>query len=205
MSKKGYEKYDEFIDGISDLYGWGYRDKLEEIGWFDDLTVKEKRWILDEVEELFTKDKSIVFLALATLEFDAECISVSGPDKHLWSYYEILREFARVSRYRFDPVDIKDEYDRDKKQVLVSFKMGDRDYQLVLEEDEWYNPKVTGLVNRALADAGVQERFIGLPVVDQYVRVVFVTPELYQKAVEAGLIPEGGEYFLGGERRIVCI
>ncbi len=56
---------------------------------------------------------------------------------------------------------------------------------------------IEGFVNEeVLSGEGIEGRFFMLPATDQIAQYTFITEELYDEAIEAGILPDDPEYFM---------
>src|SRR5262245_797323 len=167
-----------------------YWDGLERVGWLAHVPASEQAGLRERIERCFAENPKYAFLTLGRVGFDGECImGEGGPDEPL-SYYALLQDFARASGGRFQPVKIVDRVWWDRGLTQVSFAHNGLEYRWSKAiATDWFQAEVLDLVNRALKDAAVKERFIPLPTVDQCWNIVFLPPAVYRKAVRAGLIP----------------
>jgi uncharacterized protein (TIGR02996 family) len=164
--------------------------RLHQVGWLDWVPEENRMDLWERFARVRAEDPDFAFLALGALGFDGECImGESGPDEPL-SYYAKLQQFAAASKGRFQPVKIMDRVDWQLRYTTVSFAHNGLEYRWDEHTaSDWFSDKVLDLVNRALKESGVKERFIALPAVDQCWSLVFVPPSVYARAVKAGLIP----------------
>lgn len=180
-----------------------YWRRLGECGWLDAVGEQERQRLGQALPEALAQDPDTAYEALACFVFDTETIEAFGPGKGLASYGGIIEAYAARSLGQLAPEDIVDAYDEAHGQVRVGFTHGGRRFELsVPHAGEWFDPAVHELVNEAIREAGGTHQFLPLPVVDQCFHLAFVPPEVYERAVEAGLIPREVplDEFMGEER-----
>lgn len=164
-------------------------EKLEACGWLAEMPEEEREKLLKQLrEDAFDQG----YLNLASVDFDTECIESFGPDssEDINSYYKIIRLFAEGSWGLFTPINIRDEYDKASQLIHVGFEFDGKYFEVsVPYEGDWASEEVHLLINRALENRGVPQRFIALPVLDQILYAVFISPAVFDKAVASGAIP----------------
>jgi hypothetical protein len=178
------------VRGQTQMTAESYWAGLERVGWLAYVPAAQQAELRQRIAQSFAEGAKWTFLALSVLTFDGECImGEGGPDEPL-SYYAKLEEFAKASGGRFRPVKIVDRVDWARDTTQVSFAHNGLEYKWSRPlATDWFQEGVLDLVNSALKDAAVKERFIPLPAVDQCWHVVFVPTAVYRKAVRVGLIP----------------
>jgi hypothetical protein len=163
--------------------------RLVEIGWLDAVPIGQRTRLRTAVADFFTRDPRYAFYALAVTSLDPECIEGSGPEEKC-SYYSVVSQLAKASYGKFAPTELRDELDTKAGVARVSFRHGGKIFSCEVPwEDDWFQEPVLDLVNKAIKAGKAEEQFIPLPLCDQTVSLVLVTPALYKKAVSAGLIP----------------
>jgi hypothetical protein len=168
-----------------------YWKALDECGWLAELSPEQQDEIYERFEAYFAgKRRSDICYGLSTFGFDAEAIYDEGPNT-ISSYWGLLHEFAEASGGRFAPTEVEDHLDPPPgyERIHVSFQHGGRRYQASVENSKWFQPEVLKLINQALADSQVAQRFISLPAIDQIERLVFVPEATYRCALKLRLIP----------------
>ncbi len=141
------------------------------------------------VTDAFTREPRYAFYSLAVTSFDPECIEGSGADETC-SYYSVVMQLAKASSGKFAPTDLRDQLDTAAGVARVSFNHRGKHFECeVAWEDDWFQPPVLDLVNKAIKAGRAKEQFIPLPPCDQTISLVLVPPALYKKAMSAGLIP----------------
>jgi hypothetical protein len=100
----------------------------------------------------------------------------------------VLEGLARASGGRFSPEEI-DEAFTDGAWIL-SFRHHGKRYEVSLPySDDMFRSEAIDLVNQALVDGGIANRFEPLPAFDQIIYLTFVSEGTRQAAVDRGLIP----------------
>jgi hypothetical protein len=163
---------------------------LEACGWQAELPPDELARIRAELAR--HPEPETAYEALASVVFDTETIYGSGLEgDDLDSYAKILRLFAAGSQGVFTPQHLLDEWDEESGTARVGFDYRGQHYEVTVElQSDWFQAEVYDLVNKALEEQGVPQRFEGLPVVDQVLHAAFVRPETFQRAKASGLIPD---------------
>jgi hypothetical protein len=168
---------------VQTLDDWWAR--LARSGWLGEVPQAEADRIREAVAE-HAADVSQAFHALSPAGFDAECIEDSG-DYEKW----IILSYRKASSGAFAPTRVTDRLRRSSATAVISFEAGGRKCSREFpQEDDYVADGVHDFLNDALAELGEPRRFHLLPTRDQTGKIVCVTPATYQRAIEAGLIPE---------------
>jgi len=178
---------DQYKTTIQQISPEKYLAQLEACGWFADLPLSEHAALRERVHTAFTANPMYTFLTLATFEFDAECISGTGPNE--LSYYDMLTYFAQHSYGLFTPDHIHDALTADNRYIAVSFQHDGRFYGCKVINTDYFQSEILDLANQALSDSGIRKRFCELPAVDQCAHVAFVSEQSYTCAERHNLIP----------------
>lgn len=169
---------------VRDLADWWAR--LEKSGWLGEVPQAEGERIRNAANA-YTANPSQAFHALSPAGFDAECIDDSG-DYERW----IIPAYREASCGAFAPTKISDKVSRRNGTAVISFQASGRKFSREFtQNDDYVADGVHEFLNEALAEMGEPRRFELLPTGDQTGEIVCVTPAAYQRALEAGLIPEG--------------
>jgi len=183
-TKRGSPRKQAVPPPVRNLEDWWTR--LEQSGWLAEVSESES----SRIREAFAgqaADLSQAFHVLSPAGFDAECIDDSG-DYERW----VISAYSKASTGAFTPTKVKDRLSRRAGTATISFQAGGRKFSTQFsQEDDWIADEVHDFLNEALAALGEKRRFHLLPTGDQTGEIVCVRPETYQRAVEAGLIPEG--------------
>lgn len=173
-------------------YGTSNRElieKLHQCGWLDEMPDAERIKLLRQLE---TDEYEQGYLNFAAFDFDTECIESFGDDgsEDINSYHKIIRLYAENSWGRFTPTNIRDEYDDERKQMHVGFDFADRRFDISVPlQSDWFDAALHDLINEALEKAGVAQRFLPLPVLDQILYLAFISPATFEKALAVGALP----------------
>jgi len=167
-------------------------EKLEQCGWFDELPAEKSAQLKSRLATDDPEDP-LGALCLTDVDIDMECIDTfgQGDGEIIESYTDILLQLAAVSQGRFAPTAIVDELNEAEGTVRIAFDFDGRHYETQLKyEDDWADPEIFELVETALADAGIEQRFLALPYADQVVYLAFISPKTFQLASDSGVFAE---------------
>lgn len=170
-----------------------YCSGLDQVGWLRCLTCREVSLLKRRLRKTFhgseRRAATDIYPDLATLVIvPDDCIQATGPDAA--SYYEIVKQYVKVSHGKFDARRITDSLNPEAGVAAISYELQGRLFSFELPyEDEWYEPSFQCLINQSLNAIGVYERFMLLPPVDIELLIVFILPSIYERAVLTGLIP----------------
>ena len=157
-------------------------DGLAQSGWLSDLGRDRSLELQESLEGSQDDDSLPLWVHLADLSFDVECIfeSEEGPGP----YVLVLQRYAEASRNHFRPRELHDELDPIARTATVTFEHGDRSYRCEIPwHDDFFRDEVHDLVNQALADAAVEQRFVFLPADESgNLNLALVRPEVLRMA-----------------------
>ncbi|WP_116789140.1 hypothetical protein [Flavobacterium psychrotrophum] len=166
-----------------------YIKTLMDIGWFEQPQNK-----IDEIaaQLLRFEDNNHFVLALSHLSFDAEGFESAD------EYKKVLHDMAKLAGIKFTSIELDFSFSEEADTLNGDVITANDSYWLELENlIGWFDPEVVDFMNDdVLEGEGVEGRIFDLPAVDQFAQFVFVPRELYDKAVEHGLIPEDADYFI---------
>jgi len=168
-----------------------YLDALEAIGWF---SLPQNNRVKMEEHISGISDSNFFLYILAHLTRDAEGFDNGDEYKNLFSELAAISGINVVSaEFEYDVIGFGED-------ELTGTVVTDRDtYKCVLEElMGWLDGDfVDWFVNEeVLPKEGIESRFFMLPTADQMAQYTFVTQEMYDKAIEAGILPDDPEYFI---------
>lgn len=167
-----------------------YWEKLKKIGWLEYIPKSLQAEIRARFKKNYKTDPTRAHLSLNQTGFDSECIEGIGSNNGC-SYHDVLKQLAKDSGGVFHPTHIKDEFVKHgrTRSINVSFRHDRTTYACNVPDSDYFDMSVLDLVNEALEASGRDERFIVVPSDDQLVFIVIVPPEVYERAVDAKLIP----------------
>lgn len=168
-----------------------YLNALEDIGWFS-LPQNDKVKMENHLSGI--KEGKHFFNILVHIDRDAEGFE-DGDD-----YKKLFDEMAAISG--LEVVSSEFEYTmigfgEDELTGTVVTKNGT--YECGLEElMGWLDGDFaeTFINEEVLPGEGVEGRFFMLPATDQIAQYTFIPREMYDKAIEAGILPDDPEYFM---------
>ena len=166
-------------------------DALHSVAWFagwEPSDIKRTESHLEQLQaelvEDGEEDNPALYLEMADVAY---CYDAGDGDE---DYVALLESYAAGSRGRFQPTDIVAGPGPSPDRGILRFTVDGRHFAIeyprgtnVIEESFPED------VNRVLADLGIPQRFLYLPLVDSGVYLVFATPKLYRQAVKSGAIP----------------
>lgn len=169
-----------------------YIKALSDIGWFEQPQNK-----IEEIaaQLLRYEDNNHFVLALSHLSFDAEGFE-SGAE-----YAKVLHDMAGLAGVTLTEVSLEYNFSDEGDAMNGKVTTANDIYYLELEDlIGWFDPEVVDFVNDDILEGEeVEGRIFDLPAIDQCAQFVFVPRELYDKAIENGLIPEDADYFISDD------
>jgi hypothetical protein len=170
-----------------------YLEALASIGWFD-FPQNNKEKIAAHLSHLGDGSKDFV-LSLSHLSFDAEGFDSAE------EYKDVLSQIAKLAGVTLISVEM--EYASSEEfegTISVKITTANNSYELELEGlIGWFDPDFAEFINNdILAGENIEERIFDLPTMDQCHQFVFISPDLYDKAIESCIIPdeEDEDYFM---------
>lgn len=173
---KQLEQYQEFLQALHDT------------GWLRELSQLQLERLHDDLILEFCESQPNPIHLLVVGYIVDECIENEG------DYCDIIRSFAKSSQGRFTPTSITDSLNEFEQTATVSFVCDRRHYTATVSwEDDYFHPDVAALINQALEDAGIPQRFF--PLIEKNspgVSLLFISEDTYARAVDAGLLSRSG-------------
>lgn len=175
-----------FAETISRMDATAYWAALREIGWGEGLPERELDALEQAVIVAFAENPQLAWMSLAACSPDSELIyALDGP----LSYVGVLDALAEGSRGQFEPHEVVSEISTG--QLTVRFQQAGKQYTFVTQpESDYVDARLLEVVNRALAESQVRQRFWQLPAVDQLWQCAFETEPIWRAANEQGLLPQ---------------
>ena len=137
-------------------------DGLAKSGWLSDLGRERSQELKTKLESSEDSDSDLMWSRLADLSFAVACIFEAKEGKG--PYESILESYAAASRDLFHPCDLEDELDPVGRRARISFEHDGRSYTCAVPwQDDFFRDEVHDLINEALADSGIEQRFVFLP------------------------------------------
>jgi hypothetical protein len=152
-----------------------YIEALELIGWFNQ-GQKKKNAIREKLHQSIDADNYL--LTLADIHIDGEGF------EDIEAYKIFLNQIKNiVPDSKFSVINDGDRY-------ILTFTIGKNRYEYFLHIDgEWFQDNIlTEWINPALTHSNINENFYVLTSEDQCLYMVYVTNELYLKALENNVI-----------------
>jgi hypothetical protein len=169
-----------------------YIKALMDIGWFEQPQNK-----IEEIaaQLLRFEDNNHFVLALSQLSFDAEGFESAA------EYTKVMHDLANLAGVKLTSVELEYNFTDESDTMNGKITTANDIYYLEFENlIGWFDPEVVDFFNEdVLEGEGVEGRIFDLPAVDQFAQFVFVPRDLYDKAIENGLIPEDADYFINEE------
>lgn len=186
-----------FRDKVRTINADQYLTRLKKAGWFEGQSERAIQAIARRVRRAFASNPGEAFYALADVRFEVDCIEEEG------SYEGALMQLSEVSRGRFRPDDLRDDVDFDEGVARISFELDGDSFEREFEQTRgWFSDEALELANEALEATDCDERFIALPRNDVTVDICFVQQEIFDRAVDMGLIPDADVFSLDDETSV---
>ena len=159
-------------------------NEYQKVGLFnglsEDYIARQKDSILHN--QLYDTDGIIYYFDTLFYNFDTETWNFENP------YEEITLELINISRGKFQPTSIVDEYEYDTNSKY-SFILGGDKYETTLENySDWLDLSFMELMNRALSEQGIDGKFYTLDTGDQTATIVFFTQTQFKAVKEKDLM-----------------
>ena len=168
-----------------------FRTKTLKLGLLDeveiDTTLRKRQ---ESIEEYGTTDPSpismleLLMWAGATADFDVE--TGMFPNQH----DELVLLFAESSRGRFQPSAVVETVlgDIENANYVLEFITNGQIYRgNLIDHGDWYDvERISAMIERALSDAGGEERFVGVATGDQTASFIFGNPKVIKALAAEG-------------------
>ena len=166
-----------------------YIAALTEIGWFT-LPQNNKEQIMDRLSGY--EDNEHFVLSLSDLTFDAEGFESAD------EYKQVLHDMAGLAGVTLTSTHLDFSFFEEADTLNGEVTTANGNYWFELENlMGWFDPEIVDFMNESvLSGEDIEGRIFDLPSVDQFVQFVFVPREMYDNAIENGLIPEDAGYFV---------
>lgn len=164
-----------------------YADALTQAGWTEGWADEDVAKLRARIAGAWqrTPRHLYVYTALSDVSVDTEGFDADD------EYAETVHELASATRGGFAPTEVTQETSEgEPPEVTLAFVLGGARHEVTFEQaDDWCKNEALELIDKALAQAEVAERFIALPTADQILSAAFVRPEAFQRALEQHLVP----------------
>jgi hypothetical protein len=160
--------------------------KLHESGWLDELTDHDRENLRLDLLNIFDSGEGDPAELLVTGFIADESIEDDG------DYVALIQKFAKASRGIFTPSNLTDQFNHDAEEATVSFEFCGSRYEITVPfKNDDFHPDVIHLLNEALEDAGIQQRFFPLFGEDNPgVSILFVSEKTWSNARRLGILRE---------------
>jgi hypothetical protein len=158
--------------------------RLGDIGWLGYLSAAKRKRLTRDLREWSERDPAWTYLGLATSSYDIEGIEDDG------DYADLVRTYREASHGVFDARDVESRLDVGREEAFVAFTLGGQRFEarFSMELGDYVSEDFEPFINRCLQQAGIEQRFYTLPMIDQIAHLVFVPPSVYAAAEAAGLL-----------------
>ncbi|MFN8487651.1 MAG: hypothetical protein U0350_08680 [Caldilineaceae bacterium] len=188
---------DQYETQIMQMTVAGYWEKLVDTGWLHEIPAAEQAPLQQNVWQAFQANPLYTWTALTVTAFDSECIYDVEPDG--LSYHAKLIFLADTTYGLFHPTHVYNE--RRGEQIYIRFQQAGKTYEYhAAAADDYFDLGVIALINQAVRASGSAKQLLRLPVIDQMLYFVVVSPQTYGRAETLGLIPPP-EYFIYKRQR----
>jgi hypothetical protein len=165
-----------------------YLQALENIGWFN-FSNNHK----EEIKNRLNKTKENIYFAscLYDLCFDAEDFEDDEDYKYL---LERIIKIMHIKEFKLDV-----EYLKDNNNVKIEIEIKNNVYKYYVNFDEeagWIGVIDEYINKKILVEENINKKFLPIPSYDETIKFIYMTNEIYEKAIEIGIIPEEKKYFI---------
>jgi hypothetical protein len=125
--------------------------------------------------QLYGKDDIVYYFDGLFYNFDTETGNFENP------YEEITLELVDISKGRFQPANVIDNYEYDTKSQF-SFTLNGSKYETTLENyRDWLDLSFIELINRALQEQGIDGHYYTLDTGGQDATIIFLTQAQFKE------------------------
>ena len=175
-----------------------YWEKLEHVGWLDDVPARARRQLMLSIVRARAADAANLHYGLSAADLsDKDDEELSFSDEGTGANCpmgKILARYSRASYAQFQGEDpsvrfcVDEGAEAESAIARVGFSVKGSRIRFAARFQE--SPaRAHDEINRGLAKAGEAARFFLLPASDDRLRLVYVTPEVYARAEDVGILP----------------
>ncbi len=176
------------MDKYKELYKKGshaFIETLENIGWFENPYI-DKNAIIKDIESCSYPPCFVTCLSQIMLY----------PE---WVDKSLFEDFMKSIR-KFIP-DFEYEVNTDDVYYHISIQIRSEKYSTSynienFDISDFDSIFLNDFINSSLGKSSINYRIYELPPADESTSYIYVTPEIYQKALEIGIIPDEAGYFI---------
>ncbi|WP_281234111.1 hypothetical protein [Flavobacterium gelatinilyticum] len=151
-------------------------DEFIKIGFFANLTTAQINEGKQKVAEQDNSNFNEILNAFPNkiYWYDTELGNLEDP------YAELLKEFSQLSSNEFNPTDISNKFDLQKRKTTLKFKLGNKFYSKVFKiNNDWIDVDFFDFVKSVVTENKLKGQFYELYTGGQDAKVVYLTQKQY--------------------------
>jgi hypothetical protein len=172
-----------FVHGVDPIKAI---QRLAELGLIDRLTDERLSWILDGL----ARDRNVSSCMVRAINDSGTLVHVNAAAFEPLRYDQRIEGFRDHRKKLFSPTKPRQSQGADGR-LVVEFDHGERTYSFTPRDlGTWYDlPPLIDAMNRALIDADVKERYVGIRAPAQFGTFALVDPEAMATAARELHLP----------------
>lgn len=164
----------------------------QQIGLLNHLTPTQVEEAKEKIREQENKNLNDVLACFPNVihSFDTELSNLEDP------YAELLREYSNISHKEFNPTNISDDFDIEKKKkVSLKFIFNDKNYHEVFKiENDWIDTDFFNFIKSIVAEHKLNGAFYELYTGGQDASIIYLTQLQYNYLRTNKLLVFGDEW-----------
>jgi len=164
----------------------------QQIGLLNHLPQSQVEKAKEKVKEQENRNLNDVLACFPNVihPFDTELSNLEDP------YAELVREYSNISHKEFNPTNISDDFDIEKKRkVSLKFSLNGKDYQRVFKIDnDWIDTEFFDFIKSVVTEHKLNGQFYELYTGGQDASIIYLTQQQYDYLRANKLLVFGDEW-----------
>lgn len=164
----------------------------QQIGLLNHLTPAQLEEAKEKINEQENRNLNDVLASFPNViySFDTELSNLEDP------YAELLREYSNISHKEFNPTNISDDFDIEKKKkVSLKFNLDNKNYQKIFKIDnDWIDTEFFTFIKSVVTEHKLIGQFYELYTGGQDASIIYLTQQQYDYLKTNKLLVFGDEW-----------
>lgn len=164
----------------------------QQIGLLKHLTLIQLEEAKEKIKEQENRNLNDVLACFPNVihSFDTELSNLEDP------YAELLREYSNISHKEFNPTNIADDFDIEKKKkVSLKFTLNNKNYQKIFKiENDWIDTEFFTFIKSVVTEHKLTGQFYELYTGGQDASIIYLTQQQYDYLKANKLLVFGDEW-----------
>jgi len=167
-------------------------EAYQQIGLLNHLTPTQLEEAKEKINEQENRNLNDVLACFPNIihSFDTELSNLEDP------YAELLREYSNISHKEFNPTNISDDFDIEKKKkVSLKFTLNNKNYQKIFKiENDWIDTEFFTFIKSVVTEYKLTGQFYELYTGGQDASIIYLTQKQYDYLKTNKLLVFGDEW-----------